>query len=147
MGLCHVQKASIINMVQRNVFSCTPDKECWDRKSYLTHAILSRLSCESYIHWLYWNSRTWSSSDIIFMLKCIIMWNGILAYTGTSGSIFWNKKRWWARKRINYSYEGRIEKSIPRDHRLSSLGKPRDANWWSSGQIFLSYPHTHDRFL
>ena len=30
-------------------------------------------------------------------------------------------------KRIHYSCEGRIEKSVPRDHRLTSLGKPRDA--------------------
>ena len=43
--------------------------------------------------------------------------------------------------------EGRIEKSVPRDHRLSSLGKPCDAKRRSSGRIFLSYPHTHDRFL
>ena len=28
-----------------------------------------------------------------------------------------------------------------------SLGKPRDAKRRSSGRIFLSYPHTHDRFL
>ena len=28
-----------------------------------------------------------------------------------------------------------------------SLSKPRDANQWSAGRIFLSYPHTHDRFL
>ena len=28
----------------------------WDIKSYLTHTILNRLSCEGYIHWLYWNS-------------------------------------------------------------------------------------------
>ena len=41
----------------------------WDRKSYLTHAILPRLSRDGYIHWLFWNSRTWSSSDIIVMLK------------------------------------------------------------------------------
>ena len=39
----------------------------WDRKSYLTHAILPRLSREGYIHWLYWNSRTLSSSDVIVM--------------------------------------------------------------------------------
>ena len=31
------------------------------------------------------------------------------------------------KKRINYSCEDGIEKSGPRDHRLSSLGKPRDA--------------------
>ena len=27
------------------------------------------------------------------------------------------------------------------------VGKPRDAKRRSSGLIFLSYPHTHDRFL
>ena len=32
-------------------------------------------------------------------------------------------------KSIHYSCEGVIEKSVPRDHRLSSLSKPRDANW------------------
>ena len=41
----------------------------WDRKYYPTHAILPRLSSEGYIHRLYWNSRTWSSCDIIVMLK------------------------------------------------------------------------------
>ena len=44
-------------------------------------------------------------------------------------------------------YEDRIEKAVSRDHRLSSLGKPRDAKRQSTGKIFLSYPHTHDRFL
>ena len=32
-----------------------------------------------------------------------------------------------SRKRIHYSCEGEIEKSVPRDLRLPSLGKPRDA--------------------
>ena len=32
--------------------------------------------------------------------------------------------------------EGGIEKSVPGDHRLSSLGKPRDAKSGSLGQIF-----------
>ena len=41
----------------------------------------------------------------------------------------------------------RIFLSVPRDHRLSSLGKPRDAKRRSLGWIFLSYPHTHDIFL
>ena len=41
----------------------------WDRKSYLTHAILPRLTRDGYIHWLYWNSRTLSSSDVIVMLE------------------------------------------------------------------------------
>ena len=40
-------------------------------------------------------------------------------------------------------YKDGIEKSIPRDPRLSLLGKPRDA----SEQIFLSHPHTPDGFL
>ena len=39
---------------------------------------------------------------------------------------------------MHYSCKGRIEKSIPQDHRLSSLGKPRDAKWRFSGRIFLS---------
>ena len=39
----------------------------WDRKSYLTNAILPRLSLEGYINWLYWNSRTLSSSDAIVL--------------------------------------------------------------------------------
>ena len=42
----------------------------WVRKSYLTQAILQMLSREGYyIHWLYWNSRTLSSSDVNVMLK------------------------------------------------------------------------------
>ena len=48
---------------------------------------------------------------------------------------------------IYHSCEGRIEKSVPLDHRLSSLGKPRDTKRRSPGRIFLSYPHMHDRFL
>ena len=40
-----------------------------------------------------------------------------------------------------------LKKSVPRDHPLSSLGKPRDVKWQYSGQIFLSYSHTHDGFL
>ena len=49
--------------------------------------------------------------------------------------------------RTHYKCEGRIEKSVPRDHRLSILSKPRAAKRRSPGRIFLSYPHTHDRFL
>ena len=40
-----------------------------------------------------------------------------------------------------------METSVPGDNPLSSHGKPRDANRRSSEQIFLSHPHTHDRFL
>ena len=35
-------------------------------------------------------------------------------------------------------FEDEIEKSVPRDNRLSSLSKPRDAKRWISGWIFLS---------
>ena len=45
----------------------------WDRNSYLTQAILPRLSREGFIHWLYWNSRIWSSNDVIVMLNDVIM--------------------------------------------------------------------------
>ena len=37
-----------------------------------------------------------------------------------------------------HSCEGGIEKSVPSEHRLSSLDKPPDANWWSCGRIFIS---------
>ena len=33
-----------------------------------------------------------------------------------------------SKKKIHNSCEGGIEKSVPSDHRLSSIGKPRDAN-------------------
>ena len=36
---------------------------------------------------------------------------------------------------------------VPRDNRLSSLGKPRDAKRRSSGRGFLSYLYTYDIFL
>ena len=32
-----------------------------------------------------------------------------------------------SKERIHYVSEGRLEKSVPQDHRLSSLGKPCDA--------------------
>ena len=37
-----------------------------------------------------------------------------------------------------------IVKSVPRDHRLPLLGKPRNAKRWSSGHILLSHPQMHD---
>ena len=47
---------------------------------------------------------------------------------------------------LGYSCEDRI-KLVPRDHNLSLFEKLCDAKRLSSGWIFLSYPHTHDRFL
>ena len=67
--------------------------------------------------------------------------------------------------RIYHECEGRKEKSIPRDHRLASLGKskieksvPRIAVWHHEacrvmtngdpeGRIFLSYLHTNNGFF
>ena len=49
--------------------------------------------------------------------------------------------------KIHCLCEGRIEKYVHWDHRLSSIGKPRDAKWWSLGRLFLFYPHTHDTFF
>ena len=70
----------------------------------------------------------------------------ILAYSRTSGSFF-KIKTVVSKKKNPLFVLGRIEKSVPRDHRLSSLGKPRDAKRRSAGQTFRSYPHSHDRFL
>ena len=41
----------------------------------------------------------------------------------TSGNLF-KKRTVLSKKKIYYSCEGRIEKFVPQDHRLSSLGKP-----------------------
>ena len=61
-----------------------------------------------------------------------IMSNCISAYSETSGGLFKNKNvelKGLARKIIHYLCEGGIEKSDPRDHRLTSLGKSHDAKW------------------
>ena len=42
-------------------------------------------------------------------------------------------------KRNPYHCEDRIEKPVPQDHHLSSLGKPRDANGDPWDGFFLSY--------
>ena len=50
-----------------------------------------------------------------------------------------------SKKRIHYCREDGIEKSVPHDHSLSSLGMPCDAKRKSLGHIFLFHPH--DGFL
>ena len=59
----------------------------WGRISYLTHAILPRLSREGYIHWLYWNSHGRQVTSLL-CLSDVIIYNCILAFSGTSGSLF-----------------------------------------------------------
>ena len=39
------------------------------------------------VHWLYWNSHAWSSSDVI-VLNNVITSSCISGYSGTSGSLF-----------------------------------------------------------
>ena len=64
------------------------------------------------------------------------------------------------KKKIHYLCVGGIEKSVSRDHRLSSLRNEKIHPTWSpfvitrvmtngdhEGRIFLSHPHTHDVFL
>ena len=120
----------------------------WDRKSYLTHAILPRLSREGYIHWLYWNSRTLWSSDVIVMLKWRhhVKWY-LSVNSGTSGSLFLNKKTMTSKKRIHYSCEAWIEKICPSE---SPFVITRQASWCQTaipGTDFSMLPYTHDRFL
>ena len=53
----------------------------------------------------------------------------------------------YARKRIYHGCSMRIEKSVPLDHFLASLGK---ASWWQTmtlGRIFLSALHTHNSYI
>ena len=62
----------------------------------------------------------------VLCLSGVIMAYRISAYSGTSGNLF---KIWYlmVSKEKNPSCENGIEKSVPSDHCLSSLGKPRDA--------------------
>ena len=53
----------------------------------------------------------------------------------------------YARKRIYYGCLVRIEKSIPQDHCLALLGKASWCQTVTLGQIFLSAPHTHEKFI
>ena len=62
-------------------------------------------------------------------MLCVIASERIMAILETYFKI---KKTVLSKKNIAYyinSCEGRIEKSFPQDHHLSSLGKPRDAKW------------------
>ena len=99
----------------------------------IENLILQRLSYRvshvRAVHWLYWNSRTWSSSDVIVILN----WRHYIMSYHSVFRNFWepllNMKGWYlmVSKKIYKSCEEGIDKSVPRDHRLSSLGKPSDA--------------------
>ena len=134
----------------------------WDSKSYFGHAILPRLSREGYTHWLYWKSRTWSSSDVIVLLKWRHHVKLHLSESGTSGNLSKTQKQWGARKIIHYLCEGRIENPplrITVCHHSASLVMPKgdpqniffyptltlmmdsynkqnDKHWWSCSDVF-----------
>ena len=95
-----------------------------DRKSYLSHAFLPSLSCEGSVRRLYWNSRTWPSSDVIATLKCCHHMQLHLSVY----SDFWKLilKQKWARKAIHNSREGRIEKKRPSASLVMPNGNPGD---------------------
>ena len=100
----------------------------WDRKSYLAHAILPRTSSNA------------------------IMLNCILAYSGTSGSLYKNK---WIDKNSGelennpffvWGYDRKIRPS------RSPFVSTRQASWCQTAILgtdfsILLYPHTPDRFL
>ena len=62
---------------------------------------------------------------------------------------FQYKKRYLvvSKKNNPFLVWGWLRKIRPEVHRLLSLGKHRDVNRWSTGQMFVSHPHTHDGFL
>ena len=73
-----------------------------------------------------------------------------LRVLGISGSLYFKYENALFKGEQENEYyfcENGIEKSVPRDHHLSSLGKPCDSKRRSSRQIFLFRPHTHDRFF
>ena len=53
----------------------------------------------------------------------------------------------YASKRISHGCLVQIKKSVPRDHYLASLGKASLCQTLTLRRIFLSAPHTHERFL
>ena len=116
----------------------------WDRKSYLTQAILPRLSREGYIHWLYWNSGTWSSSDVIIMFNRPHHVQLHLSLFRDYWKLILKLKKVVSKKNNYYLCEGRIEKSAPQDHHLSLLpslvmpyGDPRDEFYYPTLTLMI----------
>ena len=98
-----------------------------DRSSYLTHVVLPRLSREG------WTSVVLELAYMVVKRRhcyekvassCEI---ASQHFQGLQEAYFKIKSQWWVRKRIHYLCEGRIQKFVPQDHRLSSLSMPRDA--------------------
>ena len=71
---------------------------------------------ERAVHWLYWSSRTWSSSEIQCSVK-VASSCGITSQRiqGLVKAYFKINSLWRARKRINYLCENEIEKYVRED--------------------------------
>ena len=79
------------------------------------------------------------------------MWNCILDNSGLLEAYL--KKQWWAGKRLHYSCDGRIEKSVPQDHlcyHSASLvmpnGDPQDGFFYPTHTLmidsYIPFPKT-----
>ena len=108
------------------------------------------------MYWLYWNSRTWSSSDVIVHLYVKVTSSCEIAssrYQGPLEAYLKKKKKQNKKKnnssqqekKIHYSCESRTEKSVPQDHHLSSLGKKleKEIHYSCEGRIEKSVPQDH----
>ena len=103
------------------------------------------------VHWLYWNSHTWSSGNLIVMLK----WNHhIMSHLSIFRNFwepFFKHKMWYlmVSKKKNLLFVWGWDRIFCPSWSLFVITRqlPCDANRWSLGLIFLSHPHTHDRFL
>ena len=116
----------------------------WDRNCYLIPVILPRLSwegCSLVVMELMHMIVKWQQCSV----KVTSSWNNASQrIQGILEAYFKINSLWWARNRICYMCEGVIEKSVPRDHCMLSLGKPRDNIEILKEEFFLS--HTHDEF-
>ena len=101
------------------------------------------------IHWLYRTSRyaiikadvTEKRNDITKRHDIVItIWRTVCNRSDCMiKKNYFSEMNGMQEKRIYHECEGQIEKSVPRDHSLTSLGKPCDARQSPSGQIFLPY--------
>ena len=116
----------------------------WDRKSYLTHVLLPRLSHEDgCIGTLAHGCQVIAVNVKSKLRHHLILYFSVFVTSGSRCQI--RSATCW--KLIICERVGSIEKSAPRDHRLSSLGKTCDAKRKSPERLFLSHTHTHDGFL
>ena len=99
--------------------------------------------------WQKTNSRT-SICNIIVMLKLChhVTSQPIQGFLEVFFMFFQYKMQYLVvNKKKNPLFEWGWDRKIHPSRPLSSLSKPYDANRWSVRWIFLSYPHTHDRFI